>query len=211
MAITSLLPVSEWYFEDTSEWTLDYPPLFAWFEYLLSRFAPAEMLVITKDPLQVTEAMVLFHRLTVMMSDVVLFYGIHRYCLTWPDVHTSELKYSEEKVATVGLLAMMNPGLLIVDHMHFQYNGMLLGMLLLSISLIRGGNDLAGGAMFAVIILFKHIFVYVAPLYFVYLLKHYCFVPKEEVHAESNHETSSNASSSGYEVGGKILIFANLS
>ena len=36
------------YTESTSEWTLDYPPLFAWFERLLglgARYADPEMLV----------------------------------------------------------------------------------------------------------------------------------------------------------------------
>ncbi|XP_059436746.1 probable dolichyl pyrophosphate Glc1Man9GlcNAc2 alpha-1,3-glucosyltransferase [Corylus avellana] len=65
--------------------------------------------------------------------------------------------------------------LVIVDHMHFQYNGFLLGLLLMSLSYLEEGRDLMGGFVFAVLLCFKHLFAVAAPVYFVYLLRHYCW------------------------------------
>ncbi len=65
--------------------------------------------------------------------------------------------------------------LVIVDHLHFQYNGFLLGILLISLSYLEEGKDLIGGFFFAVLLCFKHLFAVAAPVYFVYLLRHYCW------------------------------------
>ncbi|GFP91033.1 probable dolichyl pyrophosphate glc1man9glcnac2 alpha-1 3-glucosyltransferase [Phtheirospermum japonicum] len=71
-------------------------------------------------------------------------------------------------------LVIWSPGLFIVDHLHFQYNGFLLGLLLLSISFLEEGKDLMGGLVFAVLLCFKHLFAVAGPVYFVYLFRHYC-------------------------------------
>jgi alpha-1,3-glucosyltransferase len=39
MRITQNEPLDNWYFDDYSIWTLDYPPMFAYFEYLLAKLA----------------------------------------------------------------------------------------------------------------------------------------------------------------------------
>ena len=77
------------------------------------------------------------------------------------------------------LSIFLSPGLLIIDHVHFQYNGFLYGILILSLVLARKGSTLLlSGFLFAALLCFKHIYIYLAPAYFVYLLRAYCLGPK---------------------------------
>lgn len=52
------------------------------------------------------------------------------------------------------------------------------GILLWSILAARNGQLLTSGILFAVLLNFKHIYMYIAPAYFVFLLRAYCFSPK---------------------------------
>jgi alpha-1,3-glucosyltransferase len=73
------------------------------------------------------------------------------------------------------LSILLSPGLLIIDHIHFQYNGFMYGLLILSLVLARDKSTrLASGLLFAALLCFKHIYLYLAPAYFVYLLRAYC-------------------------------------
>lgn len=79
----------------------------------------------------------------------------------------------------VAISILLSPALLIIDHIHFQYNGFLYGILILSLALTRKQSTmLLGGYLFAVLLCLKHIYLYLAPAYFVYLLRLYCLDPK---------------------------------
>lgn len=166
LALTSSLPLPRWYSDESSPWTLDYPPLFAYFELLLS--FPASLV----DPTIVdlvggldysAAPAVLFQSLSVAASDLTLLIGTH--LLT-----RRRLGPTGRRIA----LVLWSPALLVVDHVHFQYNGFLLGILLISLGFLSDGRDLAGGFAFAVLICSKHLFMVAAPVYFIYLLRHYC-------------------------------------
>jgi len=89
-------------------------------------------------------------------------------------VKTSPLG-SRKSSHAAALSIFLSPGLLIIDHVHFQYNGFLYGLLVLSIVLARKQRGLLlSGIIFAVLICLKHIYLYLAPAYFVYLLRTYC-------------------------------------
>ncbi|KAG6402751.1 hypothetical protein SASPL_134962 [Salvia splendens] len=169
LALTHSLPLSRWYSDTTSQWTLDYPPFFAYFEKFLSIFAARVDPTITdlhRGLNYASSSVILFQRFSVVLSDLVLVYSAYRL--------TRSRNFRALERLLISALVIWAPGLLIVDHMHFQYNGFLLGILLLSISFLEEGRDLIGGFIFAVLLCFKHLFAVAAPVYFVYLFRHYC-------------------------------------
>ncbi|KAF2003169.1 glycosyltransferase family 57 protein [Amniculicola lignicola CBS 123094] len=168
LALTHSLPTQEWYFEKTSEWTLDYPPFFAYFEWALSQAAAyiepglLNVKALGYDSWQT----VYFQRTTVILTELVLVYALHLY------VKGSQSKTTAHAAA---LSVLLSPGLLIIDHIHFQYNGFLYGILILSLVLARSNSTLLlSGLLFAALLCFKHIYLYLAPAYFIYLLRAYC-------------------------------------
>ncbi|KAF9292426.1 glycosyl transferase [Mortierella alpina] len=168
LAITHSLPISQWYLEKTSEWTLDYPPFFAWFEKFLSFFAAlVDPKIVEVHNLNYdTLATVYFQRTTVIVSELVLFWALQRMLATMGNRPL-------QKVINWSL--MLNPGLLMVDNMHFQYNGFLYGILIHSLVDAKQGKLLRSGILFAALLNFKHIYLYIAPSYFAFLLRAYCF------------------------------------
>ncbi|KAJ1344968.1 hypothetical protein BSLG_000483 [Batrachochytrium salamandrivorans] len=172
LAITSNRPLDEWYYESTSEWTLDYPPFFAWFEWILSKFAllfDHRMLLLDNLGYSSFET-ILFQRLTVMATEAIFFAGVIRL------LHA--MKVPRKNFEMFLALVFLNPGILFVDHIHFQYNAFMYGIQLFSIAFMFEGRHRLGAFLFAVVLNFKHIYLYHAPAYFIYLLSGFCFVGK---------------------------------
>ncbi|KAH6915020.1 glucosyltransferase [Coprinopsis sp. MPI-PUGE-AT-0042] len=174
LAITHSLPISQWYYDTTSEWTLDYPPFFAYFEKLLS--IPAFFIdpkIVDLNNLNYDSwSVIAYQRTTVLLTELVLATALVRFIPGSTDP-------SIQRIISAALF--MHPGFLIVDHIHFQYNGFMFGIMLWSILMARNGNKLASGILFAVLLNFKHIYMYIAPAYFVYLLRSYCLTPAGHV------------------------------
>jgi len=180
LAITSSLPYTKWYTENTSEWTLDYPPYFAWFEFLLSKVAvyfDPEMLKV--DNLNYSSWLtIMFQRLSVIVTDLVFALGVKSCADTLPSLLGSTAEKHAGGVSranTLVILLLSNTGLFLVDHIHFQYNGFLSGILLLSIGSLGTGNYMLASVWFSVLLNLKHIYLYIAPAYGIFMLRSYCF------------------------------------
>jgi alpha-1,3-glucosyltransferase len=174
LRITSSLPAREWYFDAKSAWTLDYPPLFAWFEFALTLLQPPADLLRGVPPFSYSA--VLWHKLTVIVAEAVVLGGAMLvFAQTWPEKSSFVVERSQRKILLACSLVAMDPNLFAVDHVHFQYNGLLLGVLILGMALLRLDRPLAAAAVFAVLLGMKHIFLYAAPLLFVYYLRRHCW------------------------------------
>ncbi|KAK3232615.1 hypothetical protein CYMTET_57031 [Cymbomonas tetramitiformis] len=166
LALTGSLPISQWYTERTSQWTLDYPPFFAWFEWLLSfpaRLADPAMVNVSNLE-YASHATIVFQRCSVMCGDILLLVAVRFFARDMP---------AAKRDLLTGLV-MLNPGLFIVDNIHFQYNGMLFALFIFSVTLVCEGYHVGGAAAFSALLCFKHLFAYAAPVYFVYLLRVHC-------------------------------------
>lgn len=109
-----------------------------------------------------------FQRATVILSELVLLYALYLFVSNSPAT-------SKKQAQAAAVSIFISPGLLIIDHIHFQYNGFLYGILILSVVLARKGSGLlASGILFAALLCLKHIYLYLAPAYFVFLLRSYC-------------------------------------
>ncbi|CAB1315743.1 unnamed protein product [Coregonus sp. 'balchen'] len=154
LAITYSFPVSKWYHENTSEWTLDYPPLFAWFEYGLSHVAQhfdKEMLVV-QNLIYTSPATVLFQRLSVIVTDVVFIYAVKECCRS-----VREEKGSKDLLGhpffILAALLLWNFGLLIVDHGSVRWSSfspvrlVALGSIVISVCALSFGPFIAMGQL----------------------------------------------------------------
>ena len=81
----------------------------------------------------------------------------------------------EGSIALVAIL--MQPATILIDHAHFQYNTVMLGFVLASMSTIFAGGYLWGCVFFVAALSFKQMALYYAPAVFAYLIG-VCLLPQ---------------------------------
>ncbi|CAG9540297.1 unnamed protein product [Cercopithifilaria johnstoni] len=178
MAITHTLPICSWYYEDTSQWTLDYPPFFAFFEYFLSQVASKiipSALVLQKDSYFSSE-LLYFQRFSVIATDVLYSLSCIFLTKSFSGLCKNDSNVKKNSVAT-GVFLLANVSLVMIDNIHFQYNGILTSLLLVSLGWIMRKSFLCGALTYCILLNMKHIYLYYAPAYAVYYAINYLFSP----------------------------------
>jgi len=172
MAITLSVPIRLWYKFDLEYWGLDYPPLTAFHSYVCGLyvrvFVPDAMVSpITSRGIE-TEALKTAMRTTVLFSDLAIFMPA-AYALA------SALYPSDTRKRLTSFAAMaLQPLLVAIDHGHFQYNCVSVGLATAAAAVLvrrrHFGNDVLSAILYVAAIFHKHMALYYAPAFFAIML-----------------------------------------
>ncbi len=176
MEITVNTPPNEWYRNTTNNdlnyWGLDYPPgsaYFAWFWGKLATFVLPELVELgTSRGIETPHAKV-FMRLSVIAADLLFYIPIALLIAFNLTLYKSKHWPDKFEMATFLLL---NPALLLIDHGHFQYNGVSLGLCMAAILAFDKNRPNLCAFFFTLSLNFKQMNLYLALPFFFTLLSY---------------------------------------
>jgi alpha-1,3-glucosyltransferase len=184
LEITTSLPVGEWYkhtkLNDLQYWGLDYPPLTAYvswmFGWAASHITPQLVELTSSRGYEQLDGRV-FMRASVIICDTVLLIPVVKSicCEIVSCNRRSGFDVTISNWWLYTLSCILLPGLLLIDHGHFQYNGVCLALALYGGFLISRDRDILGSVYFCLSLNFKQMSLYYAPVFFCCLLRK-CFV-----------------------------------
>lgn len=191
--ITLHTPVANWYrnttHNDLEYWGLDYPPLTAYHTLLIAvvgDWLDPESVRLFASRGYENENHKIFMRWTVFLSDLY-FYVTAALCIC---IDAERVKPKEEKnvfkrTDVAATLLITYPGLILIDHGHFQYNSLSLGLFLwATFYIIAIENDILATIFFVLALNYKQMELYHSLPFFFYLLRK-CFTnvpPKKKLY-----------------------------
>ncbi len=177
MEITLNLPVSMWYFYDLPYWGLDYPPLTAYHSWLCAKvgfFFSNDWFAINKSRGLEDQLLKVFMRATVITSEYLTYIPAVIIFIR----HYSRNQGTGTTSTAIALVAiLMQPSTVLIDHGHFQYNTVMLGFMVASVSSVFAGRLLWSCIFFVAALGFKQMALYYAPVIFAFLLGS-CLTPR---------------------------------
>ncbi|EDO17431.1 hypothetical protein Kpol_1037p27 [Vanderwaltozyma polyspora DSM 70294] len=172
MEITQHLPISKWYFFDLEYWGLDYPPLTAYHSYVLGvigSFLNKSWFALNDSRGYESENNDLktYMRTTVIISEIIFYIPGVIYFTKWVGRHRQQSLIGQY-IAAAAIL--FQPSLMLIDHGHFQYNSVMLGLTVYAINNLLDEFYAPAAMCFVLSICFKQMALYYAPIFFGYLL-----------------------------------------
>lgn len=176
MEITHNLPVLSWYRHseenDLQYWGLDYPPLTAYHSKLMGFVASkinSSWVELHTSRGEESVHHKLFMRYTVLVADLFVFIPA---CLLFAYWGLGGRTKSSKVIASDNLLLfclVCFPSLILIDHGHFQYNGVSLGFFIGAVACFMKNCDLLGSILFCSSLAYKQMELYHSLPIFFYL------------------------------------------
>lgn len=170
MEITTHLPMSQWYFYDLEYWGLDYPPITAYHSWMLGKigyYIEPTWFALDSSRGAETQLLKVFMRATVLISEYLVYI---------PAVIMFNRRIAQQQGinkwdSAIALTAiLMQPSIILVDHAHFQYNTVMLGLVLASFASLLSDRYVWTSIFFVAALCFKQMALYFAPAMFAYML-----------------------------------------
>ncbi len=178
MEVTVNLPLGEWYWHtkrnDLLYWGLDYPPLTAYVSYMFGRLAQwlvPELVELATSRGCESSGCVNFMRMSVILCDFLVYIPAAAWIASTIPAPTERKK--SKRISTYESLMLcvaLHPTRLLIDHGHFQYNGVCIGLTLIAMVSICRDYDVLGSILFCMALNFKQMTLYYAPVFFFVLL-----------------------------------------
>ncbi|NXJ03351.1 ALG6 glucosyltransferase, partial [Odontophorus gujanensis] len=171
--VTYNLPIKQWYFNTSDNnllyWGLDYPPLTAYHSFLcayVAKLINPDWIALHTSRGYESQSHKLFMRTTVFVADLLIYIpAVILYC--------HSLKETSTKKKASALCILLYPGLILIDHGHFQYPFffcMSLGFALWGVLCLSYDWDLLGSVAFCLALNYKQMELYHSLPFFCYLL-----------------------------------------
>lgn len=181
MEIALNVPAVDWYTStaenDIMYWGLDYPPLSGYVSWLFGKLVgivePGAVRLNSSRGFE-DQASRAAMRFTVLIGDLLIFFPgvlLSSFCLSRKAPNCSKQATRESIREAVSIIAFCGtlPALILIDHGHFQYNGISLGLFLISMSCFMMEMVAIGAAFLCMSIYFKHMGLYYGLALFSYL------------------------------------------
>ncbi|XP_048505922.1 probable dolichyl pyrophosphate Man9GlcNAc2 alpha-1,3-glucosyltransferase [Athalia rosae] len=182
--ITFNLPPEEWYTNTTNNdlqyWGLDYPPLTAYHSMMIglaaSRINP-EFIRLGYSRGYESDEHKFFMRLSVILVDIIVyipavFFFVYKLKIkNMNDTHNNYQRvFGLEKQDFVLISILIYPGLILIDHGHFQYNCLSLGLFIAAVTAILQNRTLIASCLFTLALNYKQMELYHSLPFFFYIL-----------------------------------------
>ncbi|XP_076231829.1 dolichyl pyrophosphate Man9GlcNAc2 alpha-1,3-glucosyltransferase-like [Calliopsis andreniformis] len=189
--ITLNLPIEKWYINTTDNdlqyWGLDYPPLTAYHSLVLGYIANKINSSYTKLHESrgfASEDHKFFMRLTVLFADILVYILSMIYFMLISQVPKNTAKeeydiFGFNKKYVILLIMLLYPGLILIDHGHFQYNCISLGLFIGAVTALLQNSFIIGSFLFVAALNYKQMELYHALPIFFYILGKYLHVKRK--------------------------------